>query len=127
MTDTVIRLPWPPKQLSPNSRWAHRYTTDARNGYKTACFYAAKESKALIPADAHLDIHFFPPDRRKRDLDNMLSSVKYGLDGVALAAGVDDYGWSLSIRREEPTKNGAVLVYVRAPDAEMIEHRGVVR
>ena len=122
----VIRCPWPPKELSPNSRKAHRYTKDARNGFKTACFYATKEARAFIPENAHLSLHFYPPDNRKRDLDNMLAAMKAGLDGIALAAGIDDYGWSLSIHRMEPTKGGAVVVRVCPPEFGIIEHRGTV-
>lgn len=33
---------------------------------------------------------FYPPDRRYRDDDNMISAFKHGRDGVALALGVDD-------------------------------------
>lgn len=126
MTEYLIRLPWPPKKLSPNNRTAHRYATDARNGYKTAAFYAAREVGAVVPENAHLAIQFYPPDRRKRDLDNMLASIKSGLDGIASAAEVDDYGWSLSIARCEPVKGGAVLVHVMQPATQTIEHRGQI-
>ena len=109
----LIRLPWPPKELSANSRKDRRHTTDKRAGYKSDCFYATKAVLAVIAEDAHLDIEFRPPDNRRRDLDNMLSSIKYGLDGMALAAGVDDYGWSMSIRRGDKIKGGCVLVHVK--------------
>ncbi len=33
---------------------------------------------------------FHAPDRRRRDLDNLLSSCKSYLDGVALAYGIND-------------------------------------
>lgn len=110
---TIIHLPWPPSVLSPNSRADRRAATPHRKAYREAGFYAAKEARAAIPADAELAIKFFPPDRKRRDLDNMLASIKAGLDGIALAAGVDDSGWSLSLDRGEPVKGGAVLVQVR--------------
>ena len=105
----LIRLPWPPKELSANSRKDRRHTTDKRAGYKSDCFYAAKDASAKIAENAHLDIVFHPPDNRRRDLDNMLSSIKYGL-----AAAVDDYGWSMSIKRGDKVKGGCVLVHVKA-------------
>lgn len=126
MTEYLIRLPWPPKKLSPNNRTAHRYATDARNAYKTAAFYATKEVGAKVPADAHLAIQFYPPDERERDLDNMLASIKSGLDGIAQAAGVDDYGWSLSIQRGHKVKSGAVLVHVLKPQITEIPFRGQI-
>lgn len=112
----IIHLPWPPRELSANSRKDRRATTDKRKSYREAGFYAASEAKVKVPENASLSIMFFPPDRRRRDLDNMLSAIKYGLDGIALASGVDDYGWSLSLERKEPIKGGAVLVQVSAPD-----------
>jgi crossover junction endodeoxyribonuclease RusA len=44
-----------------------------------------------------------PPDRRHRDLDNLLASIKAGLDGLADVWKVDDSKWSLQI-----TKSGEV-------------------
>lgn len=108
----LIRLPWPPKELSPNSRKDRRGTTGKRAAYREAGFYAAKEARAVIPEDAMLAIKFFPPDDRRRDLDNMLASIKVGLDGIAKAAGVDDCGWALTLARHKPIKGGAVLVHV---------------
>lgn len=124
----LITLPWPPKELSPNYRAAHRHTTKHRQSLRDAGFYAAKEVKAEIPEDAHLDVIFYPPDNRRRDLDNLLGSIKYGLDGMAKAAGVDDYGWTYSIRRGPKHKGGAVLIHVRKETfaAKAIELRGVV-
>lgn len=37
-----------------------------------------------------LSLLFLTPDKRKRDLDGMLSSAKHALDGIAQALGVDD-------------------------------------
>ena len=108
----IIHLPWPPKELSPNSRKDRRSATAKRRGYREAGFFAAKAAGVVVPADAKLSIMFFPPDAVRRDLDNMLASIKVGLDGIAQASGVDDYGWSLSIERKEKIKGGAVLVHV---------------
>lgn len=38
----------------------------------------------------HLTIIFYPPDNRRRDLDNCHAAIKSGLDGMASALGVDD-------------------------------------
>ena len=43
-------------------------------------------------------------------MDNMLASIKSGLDGVADAMGVDDKHWSITLRRGEPIANGAVMI-----------------
>lgn len=49
----------------------------------------------------HVCITFIPPDRRPRDLDNMLASIKSGLDGIADVIGVDDSKWSITIQKED--------------------------
>lgn len=113
MPDFLIRLPWPPRELSPNCRKDRRRTTRQRAAYRDAGFYASKEVGAKVDPDAHLCITFHPPDDRRRDLDNMLASAKFALDGIASASGVDDYGWSFSIKRAEKVKGGAVLVHVK--------------
>lgn len=114
----TITLPWPPASLKPNSRKKHLHSTSDRKKYKAACWALAKAAK-IDPSLTHLDITFHPPDNRRRDLDNLLGSVKYGLDGVATAMGVDDYGWSMSIRRaeEDPKKLGAVVITFTSEEA----------
>jgi crossover junction endodeoxyribonuclease RusA len=120
----LLRLPWPPKELSPNSRKDRRGTTEKRRKYRHDWFWICKQAKAQITPDAHLSITFHAPDERRRDLDNMLSSIKYGLDGLAEASGVDDYGWSLSIRRGEKVQHGCVMVHVNPPETvQEIEFR----
>lgn len=48
---------------------------------------------------------FYPPDKRKRDWDNMLAACKSGLDGLADAMGVDDRNWELSFTVASEIKN----------------------
>jgi crossover junction endodeoxyribonuclease RusA len=47
-------------------------------------------------------------------LDNLLASMKAGLDGLADALGVDDSRWRLLIEMGEPVKGGCVCVKVGA-------------
>ena len=109
-----LRIPWPHKHLSPNSRKDRRATTDIRKRYKQTCWALAKEAKFKA---THLDITFHPPDGRKRDLDNMLSSCKYGLDGIAKAMGIDDAEFSYTIRKGAPHKPGGVIVIREGAEA----------
>lgn len=111
---TVIRLPWPPRELSPNARVHWRtYRAEARV-YRQAAWALAMEAGAQgIRADAlSLAITFQPPNRARRDLDNCLAAIKAGLDGIADACGVDDSRWSLALTRGEPVKGGAVVISV---------------
>lgn len=97
---TTLTLPWPPKQLSPNVRihWA----TKAKHakGYKTACYAITKSAGLPTPyptGKIALRLDFCPPNRHKRDLDNLLASMKAGIDGVAWALGVDDSRFTFAI------------------------------
>lgn len=103
-----VLLPWPPACLSPNSRKRHKHTTSERKAYKNVCWKSAKDAKFRA---THLVITFHPPCGRRRDLDNMLGHIKYGIDGLALAMGVDDSEFSYTIRKGEPKKpDGCVVV-----------------
>jgi crossover junction endodeoxyribonuclease RusA len=108
-----LRLPWPPSLLSPNARGSWRKKEGARKKYKSDCGHLAK---AAIPSfcnnEIHLKIVFYPPDNRRRDLDNMLASIKYGLDAIAQSWGVDDNRFAMTIRRGCVIKHGLVTVEV---------------
>ena len=110
----ILTLPWPPRELSPNARvhWARKAsaTKDRRNmAYFMAVQARDMGFQMLAP---HVSITFNPPDKRPRDLDNMLASMKSALDGIAHAIGVDDSKWSISIRKGEPVKGGQVVVCI---------------
>lgn len=57
-------------------------------------------------------IEFCPPDRRRRDDDNMLAAFKVGRDGVADALGVDDNKFATSFEVCDPVADGAVIVTI---------------
>lgn len=111
-----IELPWPNKGLSPNARlhWAakSRLAKKAKaDAYALAL--AAARSQPVEPAGyVKVAIEFCPPDRRGRDLDNMLSSLKWALDGIAQALGVNDKRFAISMHVAEPCKGGKVVVHV---------------
>lgn len=106
-------LPWPDKALSPNARGHWSKSEKARKAAKETAFYMVKEAGiGKIEADAiRIRYSFFPPDRRPRDTDNMLSAMKYSADGIALAIGVDDSKWHIEIAPRGPVeKNGMVKI-----------------
>lgn len=120
----LIRLGWPNSALSPNSRKDRRSITDIRKRAKQEGWAEAKKHRAEIAENAHILIEFFPPDNRRRDLDNLLASMKSHLDGIASAAGVDDAGWSFTISKGPKVKGGAVLVHVLESDNSTVPMRG---
>ena len=112
-----FELPWPPQELSPNYRAHWTKTAKAKKRYRAACRAAgAAAGLAAIPEgarDVFIALAFVLPDRRSRDLDNLLARMKSGLDGLADAMGVDDRHWRLAIEiAPEVVKGGAVLVTV---------------
>ena len=113
-----IELPWPPKELSPNARVHYRVKRGPGSKgetYQTAAWALAKEAGVSLPGEGWISVFitFCPPDRRKRDIDNMFASIKDGLDGIARAAGADDSRFgTFMLTRGTPIKGGKVIVEV---------------
>lgn len=81
----VVVLPLPPRELSPNSRshWRvkARHVKEYRHRarYETAFLLSKKP-----PLDAvRIEARFFFRDKRRRDRDNLLASLKSAFDGIA--------------------------------------------
>lgn len=113
----TLVLPWPPKALSPNARghWSKKHK--AAQKYRSDCYYLAKGGATLKPSTQgiiDLTVFFYPPDKRRRDFDNMLASIKAGIDGVADAWNVDDYKFRFHLDRGDVRKHGAVEVRWKA-------------
>lgn len=89
-----IVLPWPSRDLHPNARvhWGRRSRAakkarrDAHLIAKSAGWNHAEWPEGRL----HVWIDGYPKDRRRRDADGLLSSLKPVLDGIADAMGVDD-------------------------------------
>lgn len=111
----MIILPWPAKELSPNARghWAPK--ARAARKARMDAFYATKAAKVGIVAGEvpiTLRIEFCPPDKRKRDADNMLASCKNFFDGIADALSVNDSFFRHQVFIAEPVKGGRVTVSI---------------
>lgn len=92
MNNNTATLPWPPKELNPNQlrrlHWSVR--SKKMSEYKDACYLIAKVSGIKPVKNPLLLIDFYPPNKARRDVDNCLSACKAGIDGLALALGMDD-------------------------------------
>ena len=91
------QLPWPPPELSPNSRihWAKKFA--AKRKYRSHCDIVVLDQgvKTLDPeADYVLHMTFIPPDKRHYDVDNLIARMKSGLDGLCDALDIDDQRFS---------------------------------
>jgi len=87
-----IVLPWPPKGLHPNDRVHFMAKSRAAKKARAWAFAAAREAKAVAPADGRISVvlTFHPANNQKRDKDGLLSSAKAYLDGIADALNVND-------------------------------------
>ena len=115
-----VLLPWPPKVLSPNARAHWRARSKAAKDYRYICGMTAKLAGLAAPEGRLLlVIEFMPPNRARRDDDNLIAAFKSGRDGLADALGVDD---SLFVTQcmlsDEVCPGGAVRVTFKPYQAQ---------
>lgn len=118
--DTVVSnevvLPWPPRELSPNSRCHWRVKAKTGKDYKRTVFYLCKESGLAHSGDksVHLSVNFYPPSRHAFDQDNIIAMMKFASDGLAEYFGVNDrhfiYHWVYHVFN--PDFKGKVVVEI---------------
>jgi crossover junction endodeoxyribonuclease RusA len=85
-----LTFPWPPSALKPNVKTHWTKKAKFAKEYKEVCFYLTKESKICQDTYKSLEMVFYPPNKRGFDLDNMLATMKSGIDGMCLALNIDD-------------------------------------
>lgn len=116
----TITLPWPDAKLSPNARVHHMALYRVKAKAKDDAWVLTREAlpskadRAPYAGDAPipLTITFHPPDKRRRDRDNMQYMLKAALDGIALGLEVDDYRFHPTYRFADPCKSGKVEVTI---------------
>ena len=102
-----LTLPWPDSRLLPNRKlhWALKATA-ARNARTTAwaIAYGADWSHQISACMAR--VTFYPPDKRRRDLDNLLRACKPYWDGMVDAGLLVDDSCikEISVRMGDPDK-----------------------
>lgn len=109
-----VLVPFPPADLNPNKRLHWAVKSKAVKAYRNLCAWHALEA-GVRPMDAdklRVIITFTPPDKRRRDRDNMIAAFKAGADGIADVSGVDDADWVTSYAFDEPQAGGAVSVKI---------------
>lgn len=108
----LIELPFPPAKLSPNARLHWRALAKAKKAYKSDCAWSLFQKPVPDLPDGRipLRITISPPDRRRRDRDNLQSSLKYALDELANHLGVDDYLFDPTYTFAEPVRGGKIIV-----------------
>ena len=113
-------LPWPPRILWPNARVHHMALYRAKKLYAEQCAWLCIDlkTKEMYGAErVNARITFFPPDRRRRDMDNMLAAIKAGIDAVASHVGVDDSKWTMTLAVSPETRErGGVEILLEAAE-----------
>ena len=119
----TINLAFPNGKLSPNrAKGMHWSATSSLKCRQFDDAYAATyQAIAAITADAWtpligqipVTVTFCEPDKRMRDLDNLLSASKSAIDGIATALTVNDKHFSpITIKRGAVVKGGMMTVEV---------------
>lgn len=115
-----IELPWPDPKLAPNRRngkhWSSTHAAKLKrlSDARILTLQAMRQQDYVPPTGAlPVVVTFHVPDKRRRDSDNLLASLKADLDGVSQALGVDDQLFDpMTLRRGEPVKGGRVVLEV---------------
>lgn len=134
MTEYLLRLSFPSKDLSPNagSPWgkgsAIRRTKAAKKAKKEAWAVGLKHGIKNMPKAPEYIVTctFYPPGNYHYDKDGLQARMKPYLDGIADAMGVDDVTFTPGEPViEKATKGGCVLVHIR-PRTVVLPVRGKV-
>jgi crossover junction endodeoxyribonuclease RusA len=108
-----VTLPWPAKELSPNARVHYMVLARAKKAYRVACFALARQARLADPGGLiRVEMTFYPPTRHARDDDNLIASMKSGLDGLADAMGVNDKRFKIKPPKVSEQLGGMVKVQI---------------
>lgn len=115
----IVEIGWPDRRLSPNSRAHWRARQAPKKALRQEAHWAALAADGY---DAVIETYrdndkpipilftFCPPDRRPRDMDNIIASLKAGCDGLADAIQCDDRRFVPTFKWGEVVKPGKVVI-----------------
>jgi crossover junction endodeoxyribonuclease RusA len=114
----TVTLGWPSRALSPNARTHWATLARAKKAARVEGFCFAMSTLRLMKPwflkdakDVSIQVTFIPPNARRRDLDNLIASIKPHLDGISDAIGIDDSRWIWGAPvMAAPEKPGRVVV-----------------
>lgn len=113
--DIVLYLPWPPTVNSyyKMTRHGQRYLDTKVREFRELVAASINEQAPGLTLDEHIfmEVYLFPPDRRKRDLDNYMKGLLDSMTEAGLWAD-DSLIDQLHIYRGEVVKLGSVKVEI---------------
>lgn len=113
--DIVLYLPWPPTINSyyKMTRYGQRYLDKSVRVFRELVAVAVNEQAPGLKIEEQLfvEVYLYPPDKRKRDLDNYMKGL---LDALTEAGfwGDDSQIDQLHIYRGEVVKDGSIRIEV---------------
>ena len=114
----TVRLPWPPFELSPNGRVHWAVKSKRTKVYRHDAMLLARCAKgSLLPDQDYIVLGTaLPPNKNRRDRDNVQAAIKSGFDGVAQAYKVDDSRFHPFTMLGEARKGGDILLEFYTPE-----------
>ena len=88
-----LTLPFPHKDLNPNAikHWTHKAKLKKQQMSDVRwCFLAEVCGPLDTSGNIPVSFVFHPPDKRGRDIDNLLASMKAAIDQIAISLKVND-------------------------------------
>jgi crossover junction endodeoxyribonuclease RusA len=126
MIQLTLKLPWPPSLntywRSPNKGPLAGRTLISEKGraYREAVLWGLTTEKlpadSLLTARLSVALYAYPPDKRRRDLDNLPKAILDALTHAGVWAD-DEQIDQLSIQRCEQRKGGHIRVVITALEA----------
>lgn len=116
---TVLELPFPP---SVNAYWRHpvsgnlvgrHLVSEKGRAYRASVLGIAMRYRIpMFQSRLSVSVDVFPPDRRRRDLDNLLKAL---LDGLVHARVIEDDSLidKLTVERYQTAPKGLVRVFIQ--------------
>lgn len=114
IAEVVVILGLPDRRLSPNARVCWQAKSRAVKAYRSEAFFIGQRFPTRWKA-AEAEATFFFRDKRRRDRDNLLASLKAAFDGIAAAGVVEDDAdlTHLPVRVEVDKANPRVEIKIR--------------
>ena len=110
----TVTLGWPSRALSPNARTHWGTLARAKKAARREGYIAARSAGApFLMLSISIQVTFIPPGSGRRDLDNLIASIKPHLDGISDAIVIDDSRWIWAAPViAKPEKPGRVVVTI---------------
>lgn len=111
MRSNSILFPWPNLELGSNGRKDRRWLSADRQVARNLGYWIAKDNHLNFKPGTLLELSILicPPDKRRRDDDNILSAFKSTRDGIFKALEMDDSLVRRTILEWGPIEAGGAL------------------